>query len=249
MKGILVAVNFLTIVPLSSGMEVKEEDYGRSMLYFPVVGAAMGFAIWMVNIFFHAIMSSAVAAALTLVFWVGISGALHLDGLADTCDGFYGGKDRDGILSIMRDSRTGPMGAAAVAMALFVKYSALISVGGLESGAWIIEACALSRWAMALSAASALYARELGTGKFFVENVGKKEVLIATGIALFLALIIFGAGGLVIVALVAALTMALTHYFKKRIGGVTGDTLGAVNETCELAVLIFMALVLKLSEL
>lgn len=245
MKGILVAVNFLTIVPAGSRIEANDEDYGRSMLYFPAVGALIGLSVWGASLFFHLIMAHVVATALALLLWVGISGALHLDGLADACDGFYGGKDRDGILRIMRDSSTGTMGAVAIAMSLMLKFSALVSVGPRVSGPWIIAACALSRWAMALSAAAAPYARESGVAKYFIDHVGRKELAISTVIAVGLSLLFFQAVGLLYAGLIVAETMALTRYFKKRIGGITGDTLGAINEIGELSMLILMAISLR----
>ncbi len=170
------------------------------------------------------------------------SPAVHLDGLADTCDGLYGGKTREDALSIMKDSRVGAIGAVSLII-IGLKYTALISYPqalphGAKYAALLLMPL-LSRWSMVLTACLSEYARMSGgTGKDFVETVSPLSLLTATIFASATAGVMMGWRGGLVILFIGGITLIGVIYFKKRLGGVTGDVLGAVNEVNEVMVLL-----------
>ena len=126
MKRLLVALQFLTIIPFKIKGKVDDNDLGRSLIYFPIVGLLIGLILAGIA-YFAAPIPPLVTSALILIAWGVITGGIHLDGFADTCDGFYGNRPKEDILRIMRDSRIGTMGAVGVALILLFKFAVLSS--------------------------------------------------------------------------------------------------------------------------
>ena len=244
MKRFLTALQFLTIIPVKI-RDITEEDYAKSTVFFPVVGLFIGLLLALFNAVISGIMPQLPASVFILIFWVFITGALHLDGLADTFDGFYSGGDKEKILKVMEDTATGAKGAAVLVMTLLFKFVLISGLGGSARFGALVVAPVISRYCMVLAMAGTVPAREEGMGRLFIGNVKPAETIAAsvTAVALVcLCSVLLGSGMLFIMALGISVMLALgfTRYCIFKIGGMTGDTLGALNEIVEVAVLVVM---------
>lgn len=242
MNRLLVAVAFLTRLPVPLPASTGAEAVGRASLFFPAAGLLVGGIQAGAAFLLLKRLPDTVVAVLTVALGVLVTGALHLDGLADTADGFGGGKDREHALRIMRDHSVGAYGASAIALALALKVAifATLTMFGRQGLAWIALAPALGRWAPVLLGRALPYARaEGGLGQAVTGGgTGWLELGGATLIALGAAVWLAGANG----ALAAGGALAVTFLFgllcRRKLGGVTGDTLGASVELAEAIVLL-----------
>ena len=238
MRSFLAAVRFLTIFRLGDGRD-DEKRLPRSMVYFPVVGLLLGGLLVAANSLFayagfNALISNILLVILLLIF----TGGLHMDGLADTFDGLSSGKtDKSAILDIMRDPHTGTMGVLAVIAVILLKLSLLISIDTGMKPAALVLMCVLGRWSMVLSMSLFPYARKGGKAGAFIEGMKPAILIISTMIALAISYFSWQVHGLSIFAIVAGATYLFGKHATRRIGGITGDTLGAsceLNETIAL---------------
>jgi adenosylcobinamide-GDP ribazoletransferase len=233
------AIAFLTRVPLPARLEAGAREVGRAMLFFPAVGAALGALLAAAGLALSRALPLPLAAVLVVALGTAATGALHLDGLADTADGLGGGRDAEHALRIMRDHAVGTYGAAALALALLVKAAAIAALLGRPgAAAWLPVAGALSRWVIVPVARFAPSARPDGLGASVAAHVGPLEVVGATVLALGLTIGLTGVRGVAAWATVAVAGAALAEVCRRRIGGMTGDTLGATGELAEALVLV-----------
>lgn len=236
------ALTFLTVLPWRGLGQVGPQDLARSMFWFPWVGLVLGFlygaGLWLFQIFIPPL-----AAVLLLVLTVLATRGLHLDGLADTVDGLGGGRTPQERLVIMKDSRLGAFGAISLFLALLLKFTLFLAWTGQTVAPGLILFPVLSRWGMVLLAYLSPYARpEGGLGQAMTTGVSGQVLLGATLSALFLALLTVGISGLILLAAAAAAVWLLSRYFQKKLGGVTGDVLGAANEVLEVLALLGLLL-------
>jgi adenosylcobinamide-GDP ribazoletransferase len=218
--------------------EVGSGDLARSLFWFPWVGLILGLGFWWGLLLFQALFPPAAAAALLLTLTVLATRGLHLDGLADTVDGLGGGGNPQERLTIMKDSRLGAFGAVSLFLALLLKYVFFLTWAETGLGSGLILYPVLSRWGMVLLAYLSPYARpEGGLGQAMTTGASGRAVLGASFSALILALLIFRGSGLLLMAAAAGVVWLLSIYFQKRLGGITGDVLGAANEVLEILVL------------
>jgi cobalamin 5'-phosphate synthase/cobalamin synthase len=239
-KAVLVATAFLTRVPVP--VTAGAVDVGGAARWFPLVGAALGAAgalmAWTMTgtIGFPPMLTATLVVGLSA--WV--TGAIHLDGLADTADGFGGGHSREDVLRIMRDPVIGTYGGTALVIIIGVKITALAAL--LERDAalpFLIAAPAISRWTISVLAAWLPYARaDGGLGHAVTHQRDTNGLIVATAITGLIALAALRTGALMAWT-VAALTAAwVARAARQRIGGVTGDVFGASVELTETAVLL-----------
>ncbi len=240
MKAFLAALRFLTIFPWAAREPRAAEDLGAAAAFFPVVGALLGGLLLLADIALNPFTPGLLSSVILVALLAWLTRALHLDGLADTVDGLGAGGDRARMLSVMDDSRTGAFGVVAVVLLLFFKIHALEAI---DSERWraLLIAPALGRWAMVLFGYRARAAKP-GLGSALVERLETRHVAVATLIALVLTIAVLRAAAVVIMLLVAAFSVACQEYFHRRLGGVTGDTFGAVGETSETLVLVALAI-------
>lgn len=242
MNRLLVAVAFLTRLPIPQPASLDGKAVGRSSLFFPAVGLLIGGAQAGAAVLLLQRLPDPIVAVLVVALGVLLTGALHLDGLADTADGFGGGKDREHALRIMRDHSVGTYGAAAVTLSLLLKAATLASITmlGAPGLRWMALAPALGRWAPVLLGRALAYARpEGGLGQSVTDGgVGNVELGVATAIAAVAAGGLAGWNGAGAVAVALAVTILFGALCRRKLGGVTGDTLGASVELVEAAVLV-----------
>lgn len=239
MKHFSIALQFLTILPVKIKAGIKDEDFGRSLLYFPAVGLLIGVILSITSHIFS-FMPLAAQGAIVLLISVLITGAIHLDGFADTCDGLSVSHSKKKALAIMRDSRAGAMAAIGIVMILLIKLSFIMSVPPYHMGRSLIMMSVFSRWSQVFACYVSDYARKDGKAKNFISYAGKKEVIPGAIFVFILFLALSGPSGILIFALSCILTGLFIRYIKKRLGGMTGDTIGATNEVAEVIVLLFI---------
>jgi cobalamin 5'-phosphate synthase/cobalamin synthase len=248
MDRLLTAIAFLTRLPVPRSASADARAVGRASLLFPAVGLLVGGLQAGAAFLLLKRLPDTVAAVLAVAAGVLVTGALHLDGLADTADGFGGGRDREQALRIMRDHAIGTYGAAAVALSLLLKVAIVstLTMAGTPGLLWIALAPALGRWAPVLLGRALPYARaEDGLGKAVTDGgAGTLEVVGASVLALGAAGWLGAWNGLVAAGGVLGATVLFGLLCRRRIGGVTGDTLGASVELAE-AVALLLAVGLR----
>lgn len=238
MKSFLIALQFLTILPVRVKPKIENKDFGASLLYFPVVGLLIGLLLGL-SAFVFSFLPSLPKAAVILIASIIVTGGIHLDGFADTCDGFYGNNSKERILEIMRDSRIGTMGVIGIVSILLLKFSLIASLP--KSILWrsLVLMATFSRWAQVMACFNSSYVRPEGKAKYFIEHATKKEFFLSFLFALTLFCIFFKIKGLILFFTSLFPTFLFMQYMKKKIGGMTGDTIGGLSEFAEVTVLLF----------
>jgi adenosylcobinamide-GDP ribazoletransferase len=234
------ALQFLTLFPCPSRIDYAGADMGRSTIFFPVIGLILGVILALLNFLLEPFANAGLLSVILVSLLVFLTRGLHLDGVGDTFDGLGAGGDRDRMLAIMDDSHIGAFGLIAIVLVLFLKIHAL---EGLDVDRWrvLLTAPILGRWAMVLLAYRST-AIKTGLGSNLINHLQTKHLLLATALTLFLVAAIFRANGIVMMAWVAIFTTASKAYLHRRLGGVTGDTCGAVGELSETSVMVLLAL-------
>lgn len=240
---LLIALQFLTRLPISLPRMPTPEESGRSLLWYPFVGLLLGCLLLLAHVVLNGV-SLWLHAALLLSLWVWLSGGLHLDGLADMADAWVGGYgDRERTLAIMKDPACGPIGVITLVMLLLLKWAALLAL--LEGGHWAIVLLApwLGRSVLPLLLFTTPYVRPGGMGQVLVEHLPRRS-LPAVLVVHVLAMLMFGWSALLAVSVALMVLLLLRHYLHQRLGGTTGDTAGALVELVEGAVLVVGAVTL-----
>jgi adenosylcobinamide-GDP ribazoletransferase len=234
------ALQFLTLFPCPKWIDHSPDQVGRSAIFFPVIGFMLGLILAFVNFLLEPFASAGLLSVILVSLLVFVTRGLHLDGVGDTFDGLGAGGDRDHVLSVMDDSHTGTFGLIAIVLVLFLKIHALES---LDIGRWrvLLAAPILGRWAMVLLGYRSTAAKA-GLGSNLIDQLKTKHFLLATFLTLLLVAAILRGNGVVMMTWVAAFTIAVKTYFRRRLGGVTGDTFGAVGELSETSVMVLLAL-------
>nr|WP_314478117.1 adenosylcobinamide-GDP ribazoletransferase [uncultured Pseudomonas sp.] len=239
MQPFWIALQFLSSLPVTLPGMPTPREVGRSLLYYPVVGLLFGLLLWLASHWLTG-TPTALHAALLLSLWVLLSGALHLDGLADSADAWLGGfGDRERTLQIMKDPRSGPVAVVTLVLVLLLKFCALWALVEQGAGLELVLAPVIGRAAMLGLFLCTPYVRAGGLGQALAEHLPRRAgwwvLLICAGAGLALA----GWATLLAVAVFAALRRLMCN----RLGGTTGDTAGALLELLELSVLLGLVLI------
>jgi adenosylcobinamide-GDP ribazoletransferase len=242
----LAALQFLTSIPVPLKRELSPAQLGRATAYFPLVGVIIGLILAVLNWLLYYILPPSVINALLIVALVIITGALHLDGFADTCDGIAGHKTVEERWRVMHDSRTGAFGVVGVVLLLLTKYVSLNNVPPHLITAVLIFMPVVSRGAMVYAIFVYPYARPEGLGTVYKKNTRWPQFTIATIITFAAAgtlFPLFSFMGLILIFGVWIVSTLLATYFKYKFAGLTGDTYGAINEIAEVTTLLLVVLV------
>ncbi|MFK5984536.1 MAG: adenosylcobinamide-GDP ribazoletransferase [Pseudomonadota bacterium] len=243
-RRIQIAIQFLTRLPVWLKYPPQDKDVGCSASYYPMVGLIIGLILfsllWLLQYFSTQIPSS-LLAALLLSAWVIITGALHLDGLADMVDGLVGGMaNSDKILAIMKDSRSGPMAVVALVLLLLLKWTALESIIELQHNWVIIFIPALARAYILLLLTTTDYISKGGLASIMLENFPAQKH-INTILFISAMVFVFSLGIWLLLASLVVFFM-FRYLMLKRIHGCNGDTIGAMVEIIEMSSLVFVIL-------
>ncbi|WP_319371079.1 adenosylcobinamide-GDP ribazoletransferase [uncultured Ilyobacter sp.] len=249
MKGLLLLFQFMTRLPIPVKVEYDADEVGKSMKFFPIVGILIGGILWGTYLVLSKYINSPYAlASLIVLLEIILTGGLHLDGLADTFDGIFSYRSKHRMLEIMKDSRLGSNGALALIVYFLLKISLIAEVGF----AIILIMPVIARLNSVLNAAIGPYARATGMGKSIVEHTTAIGVVISTVLTSVYVYFIgwhFGEAylGFRLLAIIPLVMLPGAYFAKlmdRKIGGVTGDTLGAVLEMTEILVIFFAAIIL-----
>lgn len=239
MTAFFSALQFLTIWAWPRRPIRQPDEVGRSAVFFPVIGLLLGMILALLDKASEPFVSSGLSAVVLVALLAALTRGLHLDGLGDTFDGLGAGGDRERMLRIMDDSHTGAFGVVTIVLVLFLKIHALESI---DINRWraLIIAPILARWAMVLLGYRSRAAKP-GLGAIFLDRLGSRQLWIATIFTFISAALLLRGMALVLMGWVAFFTLASKIYFHRRLGGVTGDTFGAVGELSEASVWFFLA--------
>ena len=238
----LIAVQFMTTIPIKLPYLPSREQNALSMLFYPVIGLMIGGVLWLVASYVQLPMM--LLSCAVMVVWVWLTGGLHLDGLADTADAWVGGfGDRQRTLTIMKDPNTGAMGVIAIVLCLALKWAAVYCLLELDAVLALLFVPMLGRMSALALFATTPYVRQHGLGSA-LQDVPKY--------LLWLVMLGFGAAvfalswqmTLVMIGVWAVMLAWLRWRFVGRIGGITGDTVGASIEVVEVAILMAVVAVL-----
>jgi adenosylcobinamide-GDP ribazoletransferase len=232
--ALVAAVSFLTVLRLP--WQPDPGAFRTAPAFFPLVGALVGIAMAVLDEVVRLVLPMTVSSALVLLALLGITGGLHLDGLADTCDGFFAvGATPERRLEIMRDSHVGAYAIAGVVLVLLVQYAALSSLSPAIRVQALILMGALSRWGMAAAIVLFPYGRTQGLGTAFH---GGLSIVWPAVIALTVALVVVGPLGVVLLAAAGVLVWITGKVLMSRLPGLTGDSYGAINEVTQAFTLV-----------
>src|SRR6267378_6575703 len=232
-RRFLVAVQFLTRLPVPRSLNSSETDIGKAAAFFPLVGVIVGGGAALVFVVLQRILPLPASLFCAIGFAAFITNGFHEDGLADSFDGFGGGWTNDRVLEIMRDSRIGTYGALALIFVILGKLNFLSSLPTGQIWRWLIVAHTASRWTILPLCAWLPYARAEGQGKLVARQVGILEIIIGTVTLLLVLILLPWQAALVALLATSLVTLLSGLYFRARIEGITGDCLGAVNQLTE----------------
>jgi len=240
MHRFILAWQLLTIIPLKQ-VSWDREDLGNSMTFFPIVGLFLGGSLFIANWVLTPLLPRPLVDLMLLLLLTILTGGLHLDGFADTVDGLAGGTNREEALKIMKDGRVGAFAVIALIFLLGIKFVALEYIQDEIKGLALLLTPVVGRWAMVLGATVSRAARsEGGLGKPYLEHQGPMTFFLASAICLFIAQFLFWWKGFLLITAVGLIVLMILAYVHRRIGGITGDVLGAINEVSEAFVLVLI---------
>ncbi len=239
----IAALRFLTIIRLGWLRESTADELKRSAGYFPLVGLLIGLMLAGLNWLLGFVLPQAVVNVLLIVASVLITGALHLDGFLDTCDGLGGHGTPEERWRIMDDSRAGGFGVIGIATLLLTKYVTLNSIPTHLLTATLVFMPVVSRWAMVYAIFAYPYAKPAGLGKTLKEATGWRALTLATIITLAAALAwVWWVAGLAVLVATWLLVVLVAAYLRRKFAGLTGDSYGTINEIAEVWILILVSM-------
>ena len=239
MKSLILAIQFLTRVPININIETKEDSFADSVLWFPVVGLIIGAFNSLIYWLFSMMLPGVLPIVCTVLANVCITGALHVDGLADTCDGIFSARKKEKMLEIMKDSRIGTNGAIAVVFDILTRIAILFSISP-DKVIWLIFSAPIaSRTLLPLLMKLSVYARaEGGMGELFLGKQNWSRTLIAFAGGMLIVWLSLNFIGLASFAMSMLVIILYRSYIYSKIQGMTGDTIGAGNEIAEIVFLL-----------
>ncbi len=240
LNALLVAIQFLTIIPVKISSTLTEKEFGLSSLFYPVVGLIIAALLSVIAVLINE-QSSAVQAALILTVWVILTGGLHIDGLADSADAWLGGLgDKQKTLTIMKDPACGPIAVITLVLLLLLKFVMLQQL--VESNLFnaLLLACFIPRAALPWLMVTTPYVRKNGIASSMINHIPKNAVLYSF---LAISIVMLLTGNLLLFTFSLFVLLVLRYLMLRRLGGMTGDTAGASVEIIELSVLSFLVLI------
>lgn len=239
MKRFILMLQFFTRIPINMEIDIKEDDFAKGIVYFPFVGLVIGIFNVLTYLLFAKISTGLLPVVMVTLVNVIITGALHVDGLADTCDGIFSARKKERMLEIMKDSRIGTNGAVAIFFDLALRIILLSSVSETHVIKIILVTSIISRTMLAVLTYIAVKGKsKSGLGSLFVGKVTKRDGIIAVCICGILSFLIFGYMALIIIGLNIVLIFIYRNYILSKLDVITGDALGGANEVSEIFILM-----------
>ena len=238
LNQLLSPVALLTALPVARG---RHSLGSVGVGLFPVVGLLIGAGLVAIDLVARIILPVSASSAVVVVALVVLTGALHLDGLADTADGVFGGRNREQRLAIMSDPRTGAFGFVAIAAVLLLKWAALIELEGWLRMGGLLLVPMLARWALLPALLIWPAAKPDGMLAGLTSQHRLVHAGLATALALGVSLAVFWPAGVALLAVAFLIPLLVGAYATAKLGGTTGDVLGAIVEVSEATLLLVVA--------
>ena len=241
MRLYVIAMRFLTITPLPFNLEWREDDLGRSLALFPLAGLTIGALLAGLNWLIAPFLARPLTDALLITALAVITGALHMDGLADVCDGIAARGNRERFLAVMKDSSVGAIGAAGLLLGVLLKWQALVAVPAEFKWRALLFFPTLARYCQVRTIVNARSARQDGLGSAIIEGAGSGHLLVASIVTSSIAWLLLEVNGIIILASAMLATWLIRGWFNGKLGGITGDVIGCINELIEILALILIS--------
>lgn len=243
--NLLLFIQFFTRIPINLNLPCEKKNFRRGSVFLPIVGLIIGTIQWGVYKLFIEVLPLNPTIVIVLLVGVLVTGGLHIDGLGDTCDGFFAFKGSDRIIEIMKDSRIGTYSCIATIFDFLFKYTLIAAIAPKFSVA-IIVVPMVSRFTTVFLSSRGNTAKNTGTGNLFIGNVGRVQLIITSIMTIGILVLIMNPR-YVLLLLISGLILSfiLNEFCIRKIGGITGDILGANNELVEILTLILIAIIMK----
>jgi adenosylcobinamide-GDP ribazoletransferase len=236
MIALRTALSFLTVLPVAPRQAAVALSPARA--YFPLVGLMLGGALAGLDAGLRQPFPLLLVGALLIAATLALTRALHFDGLLDSCDALFGGFDRSRRLEILRDPRVGSFAVAGGVSLLLVKWAAVVAIAGpIRLEVLILFPC-LSRWGVVMAMQAFPYVREQGLGSGFQQGRTLTQVAVGLATVLVAAVLLAGGAGAILVVAVTITVWVAGSWMTRLLGGLTGDSYGAINEIGEVSVLL-----------
>lgn len=233
-KNLLLMIQLFTKFPINKEIKFEKDEFSRGIIFFPLIGLLIGAVACAVAYLAGLIFSREIAAICMIASVVLITGALHLDGLADTMDGILSARKREQMLLIMKDSRIGTHGVLALIGVTSMKYLFLLEVSPKNFLLVVLALPIIGRTTMGILLGGTHYAREEGLGNLFIGKTRPRETIITGIIGFLMVYVVLGLSGIAAFCLVIMGVSLFRIRVERLLGGITGDVLGAMNELSEL---------------
>lgn len=240
MRLYLIALQFLTIIPLPLRLRWEENDLGRSMAFFPLAGLTIGGMLAGADALLAPYLPRPLADLLLVALLAGVTGALHHDGLADVCDGIAARGARERFLAVMKDSRIGAVGVVGLVLGLLLKYEALLALPPEVKRQALLFFPTVARFAQVQMTVGSRRAREDGLGAACIAGAGIPQFVAACVATLAAAYLLLGTRGIACCIVLYLFTWGIRRWSHRRLGGVTGDVIGCASELDEILCLLLI---------
>ncbi|AAM23669.1 adenosylcobinamide-GDP ribazoletransferase [Caldanaerobacter subterraneus subsp. tengcongensis MB4] len=244
LKALILSIQFMTGIPIPINIDVKEDKIYKIASYFPVVGLLIGGILYIAYLLLKDLFSREIVMTFLVAFSYILTRGMHIDGLADTFDGLFSNKDREKIIEIMKDSRLGTNGVLALVFMVILKILFLSDIRQSLLFSALLVSPVIARLSVVFSIAISKSARGgKGLGGLLLERAGLREFVIALLISTIAGYFVMPLKDLALLYVISlSFTCLISKYISKKIGGMTGDTLGAVNEFVELIAFIYFSI-------
>lgn len=241
LNDFLLMIQFFTRIPINKNLPCEKVNFRRGAFFLPIVASIIGGMEFLIYLGLKNFLPPNVIIVLLLLFTAMITGGLHMDGLADTCDGFFSLRDKQRIIEIMKDSRIGSYGTIALIIDLLLKYELLYSLVLKGYSIAIVLAPIIGKISILFLCLSKRTAKKNGSGNIFIGNMSKTIIFSITIIILMISTYFLGVKA-TITPFIGVLLITYLVYLLclNKINGLTGDTLGACNELGEITYLLIL---------
>ena len=245
LNDFLLFFQFFTRIPINKSLNCDKENFRRGSVFFPVVGLFIGIVQWLIYYLLIKVLPVNITAVFVVIIPIVITGGLHVDGLGDTCDGFFSLKgDKHKIIEVMKDSTVGTYATIAIVFDLLARYEAVNTIIGINLPLILIATPIIARFTVVFISFIGKNAKETGSGNIFIGNIDVKRLVISGIITILLAtLLIEIKKSVILIILGLFLSFLFNKFCESKITGLTGDSLGANNELVEiLTMILFIAM-------
>jgi len=241
MRLYIIAMQFLTIIPLPFNLEWRKNDLGRSLVMFPLAGLTIGAFLAGLNWLIAPFLARPLTDALLITVLAAVTGALHMDGLADVCDGIAARGSRERFLAVMKDSNVGAIGAVGLVLGVLLKWQALAAVPVELKWQALLLFPSIARFCQVQTIVNGKNARQDGLGSAIIAGAGISRLLVAGFATLAIAWFLLEVKGVIVLAASMLAVWLIRAWFNKKIGGITGDVIGCINELIEILALVLIS--------